>query len=94
MDHEVKLILERLDAKVDHALALLLASSAGREWFDTREFAALCGVTDETVREWCRDGRIEAKKLPNGGWRIHRGELDRLKKDGLLPAPSRPPQSE
>ena len=69
MDHEVKRMLERLDAKVDQALALLAAGGAGREWFSTREF--VLALVRQARR---RDGpRVVQPRRP------HRGEEARAR---------------
>jgi hypothetical protein len=41
-----------------------------------------------TVREWCRHGRVRAKKrVGTDRWVISKEELDRLMNHGLLPPP-------
>ena len=49
------------------------------------------GKTAYTVREWCREGRINARKRAErrGGaelWNISADEVSRIKDEGLLPA--------
>jgi excisionase family DNA binding protein len=62
---------------------------AGREWFTVEEAASLMGRKPYTVREWCREGRINATKRPEkrGGaelWNVSAGEIARYKNEGLL----------
>ena len=63
-----------------------------KEWYTTEEFARLVGKAEFTVREWCRQGRIRAKKRPSGGrglgggeWIVSHEEFLRLRSEGLLP---------
>lgn len=53
------------------------------------QFAELVGRTVTTVRDWCRLGRINARKTicgrGGGEWRIELEEFHRLRRDGLLP---------
>lgn len=58
--------------------------------FSVEEVASLVGRRPFTVREWCRLGRIQARKSmthagPTTKWVIGRAELDRFRRDGLLP---------
>jgi excisionase family DNA binding protein len=56
------------------------------EWLTTGEFAAEVGRAEFTVRTWCNHGRLRAEKTGNGRhWRIHRDELHRYRRNGLLP---------
>jgi len=52
------------------------------------------GKAEFTVREWCRQGRVEAGKRPCGRgrsreWTVSHKELTRLRNEGLLPLPYR-----
>lgn len=44
------------------------------EWIKTSEAAKVLGVSQNTVKRYCREGKIEAKK-PGGNWLIKRDEL-------------------
>ena len=62
---------------------------AGREWYTVEEAASLIGRRPYTVREWCREGRINATKRSEkrGGaelWNISAAEITRYRDDGLL----------
>lgn len=62
--------------------------------FTVAEFAEAVGRRPYTVREWCRLGRINARKAPGAkkgdeeGWRIPHAEYERYRNDGLLPLPA------
>jgi excisionase family DNA binding protein len=46
----------------------------------TGQAASALGVDSQTVRRWCRAGRIEAYQYggPHGTWHIPYGEISRL----------------
>jgi len=82
-------VLERLD-KMDAALAELVRQRTVKDWYSTEELAKILGKSEYTVREWCRLGRIKAKKKPcgrgkGGEWLVSHEELTRVKNEGLLP---------
>jgi excisionase family DNA binding protein len=61
-----------------------------REWYTVDEVAELLGKRPYTVREWCREGRINARKRPErrGGaelWNISAAEVARYRDEGILP---------
>lgn len=69
---------------------LLAHPKEAREWYTVEEVASLVAKTPYTVREWCRMGRINARKRSErrGGaelWSISAAELTRIKDEGLLP---------
>jgi hypothetical protein len=58
--------------------------------YSVEEFAELVKRRPFTVREWCRLGRLNARKSmthagPTTKWVIGRTELDRFRREGLLP---------
>jgi len=70
------------------------AKAASQEWLSVEDFAAAVGKAKFTVREWCRRGRITARKKGSGRgtaqeWAVPRAELLRYQKDGLLPLTQR-----
>ena len=78
--------LERIEAKVD----ALVERQQVREWYEVSEFATLVGKAEFTVREWARLGRIRGSKKHSGRgkhatWVVSHGELERYRKEGLLP---------
>ncbi len=89
----LKAFAERLDAnfaQIRAELALLKQQRIEKEAYTPKEVAGMLGKKEYTVREWCRLGRINAKKLPNGRgnegeWRIPHEELMRYQAEGLLP---------
>jgi len=82
-------IIERLD-RIETALASLLHQRTVKDWYTTEEFAQIVGKAEFTCREWCRHGRIHAKKRKSGrgkfcSWAISHDELLRYQREGLLP---------
>jgi hypothetical protein len=82
-------LIRRLD-RIESALAELLRQRTNKEWYSTAEVAETLGRAEYTVREWCRQGRIRARKKPcgrgkGGEWLVPHDELTRLKNEGLLP---------
>jgi hypothetical protein len=82
---------ERL-AKIESLLAQLVQQRTIKEFYTTAEFAKIVGKAEFTVREWCRFGRIHAKKRacgrgPTQEWMISHDELLRYQNLGLLPVP-------
>jgi hypothetical protein len=63
-------------------------------WYSPEEVAEILGKQPYTVREWCRWGRVNARKRPTGRgdakeWEISHEELERIKSHGLLPIPTK-----
>ena len=82
---------ERLD-KIEQMLTLLVQRQTVKDWYSTTEIAGLLDKAEYTVREYCRLGRIRAKKKlcgrgKGGEWLVSHEELTRLKNEGLLPFP-------
>lgn len=70
-------------------------SPLDRQWFRVEEAAALLKKQPYTVRQWCNQGRIEARKSEerrgrHGVWLISRDAIDHYRSYGPLPLdPSR-----
>ena len=82
-------LAERLE-RIETLLQSLLQERTIKEWYTTAEIAKLLGKADFTVREWCRLGRICARKKKCGRgmaseWIISHDELMRIRNEGLLP---------
>ena len=82
-------VVERL-TRIESVLHSLASGRASKEWFSTKEVADILGKAEFTVREWCRLGRVHAKKQntgrgPHAAWVICQQELLRLEREGLLP---------
>jgi hypothetical protein len=79
---------ERLD-RIEGLLTALVERQTVKDWYTTEEFARLVGKAEFTVREWCRLGRVHAKKRQSGrgafaAWVISHEELLRYHKEGIL----------
>jgi len=84
-------LADRLD-RIEELLTTLVIQRTVKDWYTTAEVAALLEKAEYTVREWCRQGRIRAKKKPcgrgkGGEWLVSHEELTRLENEGLLPLP-------
>ena len=80
---------EQLD-RIEAQLGELLRQRTIKDFYTTEEAAALLGKAPFTIREWCRLGRVNARKRDSGygrcgGWMISADELDRSRNFGLLP---------
>ena len=79
---------EKLE-KIEAMLLILVERQKVREWYSVDEFAQTVGRSEFTCREWCRNGRIHAKKKVSGrgahtAWAISHEELERYQREGLL----------
>ena len=76
--------------KMESMLTTLVQQKTVKDWYTTSEVAALLDKAEFTVREWCRNGRINASKRRCGRgnfreWIISHEELLRIQNEGLLP---------
>lgn len=75
--------VHHLERKID----ALLVGRVEKSVYSTEEVALLVRRASWTVREWCRHGRVRAKKHPGTDkWFISAEELRRVQTEGLLPA--------
>lgn len=86
---DITAVLVRLD-RIEESLRQLASQQPTKDSYSVDEAAALLGKASYTVREWCRLGRIRAKKLrhargPHAEWVVSREEIARIQRDGLLP---------
>ncbi len=84
--------LDRLDERMAKLCDLLSQQRTIKDWYTTAEVGAITGKSEYTVREWCRQRRVQAKKRPCGRgkskeWVLSHAELERLRNEGLLPDP-------
>jgi hypothetical protein len=89
MDDKLQVACERLSA-IESKLDALGQHHTIKEFYTTADLCRIFGKAPYTVREWCRLGRIRARKVPAscGGeceWRISHEELARIQNEGLLP---------
>lgn len=57
-----------------------MIDSRFREWVGTATVAAVLGVGQETVRKWCRSGRLRSATKVHAlrRWRVSRSEVELL----------------
>jgi hypothetical protein len=82
--------LEQRLERIEALLADLIGREQVRDWYSVEEFARLVGRSAFTCREWCRLGRVVARKKTSGrgahpAWAISHAELQRFQREGLLP---------
>lgn len=83
-------IEQRLE-KIEAMLVVLAERQTVKDFYEVEEFAKLVGKSCFTCREWCRLGRIRARKKDSGrgahtAWAISHEELQRYRREGLLRA--------
>lgn len=81
--------LEERLLKIETMLVALVERDQRREWYAVDEFSRIVGRSEFTCREWCRLGRIRARKKDSGrgahtAWAISHEELQRYQREGLL----------
>ena len=81
---------ERLE-KIEAILTAFVERRTAKDFYEVHEFARLVGRSCLTCREWCRLGRIRARKKDSGrgahtAWAISHEELQRYQREGLLRA--------
>lgn len=89
----ISLTLSRLETRLERiemAMEQLLSRQEVKDFYSTAEAAELLGKAEFTVREWCRLGRVHAKKRACGRglaqeWIMSHEELQRIRSHGLLP---------
>ena len=82
-------VLRRL-TRIETALEEIIRQRTAKEYYTTTEVADAVGRAEFTVREWCRNGRVNAEKERYGRgksqeWRISHEELQRILNHGPLP---------
>ncbi len=82
-------LLERLE-RLEGMLSMLVERQTVRDWYTTEQAAQMLGKAAFTVRQWCRLGRIVARRKASGrgkhcAYAISHEELQRYQREGLLP---------
>jgi len=85
-------LLDSLEPRFQEILTAIKegAGPPDPEWLTCNRVAELLKKQPFTVREWCRLGRIESRRLASGERRISREEVERFNDEGLLPDPNVP----
>ncbi len=86
--------LEQRLENIETMLALLVERQPVKDWYSIEEFSRIVKRSELTCRQWCRLGRIHARKQESGRgahncWVIAHEEMQRYQREGLLPF--RPP---
>ncbi len=81
---------ERLQ-RIETLLTELVERQPSHGWYSVEQFSRIVGRAEFTCREWCRLGRIQARKKESGrgayaAWAISHEELQRYQREGLLRA--------
>ena len=48
------------------------------EWVSPKEAAAMLGLSKQTIRKWCKEGRLESAKVGYKVIRISSASIERL----------------
>ena len=48
-----------------------------KQWLTTREAARVCGISQDTIARWCRDGLITARRMGPSRYQV---DADSLRK--------------
>ena len=64
-------ILPFVRAERDALIEALNNSIADSAYVTTAEASKIAGVSEETVRNWCREGKVRHRRLPGGAYRLH-----------------------
>ena len=83
--------LEERLLKIEAMLVALVERQPVQDWYSVEQFARLVGRSELTVREWCRLGRIRARKKESGrgkhaAWAISHDQWLHYQREGLLRA--------
>lgn len=86
--------MEAIEALLHESSEMQTRQQTVKESYTTLEVAKILGKRPYTVREWCRNQRVNAYKpgCVRGAeeeWRITHDELLRIRNEGLLPRPER-----
>lgn len=55
------------------------------KWLSVGDFADRIGASNDTIRNWCNDGKLKHGRLPNGDRRIPETEIERVVQDPVSP---------
>ena len=64
-----------LRADRDGLIAALNQSIADTAYLTTTEAAEIAEVSEETIRNWCRQGKVRHRRLPGGAYRVHVADI-------------------
>ena len=64
-----------LEAERDALVDALNQSIADTAYLTTKEAAEIASVSEETIRNWCREGKVRHRRLPGGAYRVHVADI-------------------
>ncbi|MCE9556953.1 MAG: hypothetical protein K8T91_26695 [Planctomycetes bacterium] len=74
--------------EMKYQLAAAIKPKAKRSIWTPSQVCHELGLRDiETIRSWCKEGRIEARKNATDGWEISNDMVEALKSRGGKPFP-------
>jgi hypothetical protein len=77
-------LAERIGS-LEKRIEAVVVGRLDKEWYTTEEVAVLMDRAPWTVRQWCLQGRVRAKKRSGTDrWVVSRDEVERLMNEGLL----------
>ncbi len=77
-------LAERMET-LEKRIEAVVIGRLDKDWYTTEEVAVLMDRAPWTVRQWCLQGRVRAKKRTGTDrWLVSRAEVERLMNEGLL----------
>jgi hypothetical protein len=89
---KIEEVRDEILQRIEERFTQQAVQQPAKEFYTTAEVVEIVGRADYTIREWCRLGRIAARKKPcgrgrGGEWLISQEELTRYRNEGLRPGP-------
>jgi hypothetical protein len=85
IERDTEMNIEQELCEIKEMLRVLVQQKTVKEWYTTTEAGDILGRSEYTIREWCRNLRVNAEKRSSNEWIISHEELERIQNHGLLP---------